>query len=158
MLQNIRPESTKWCQLSPIHFANLLSISLLRSQAQLCRRPPFTPKTSKTLTIHSVVEFSRDWCDDMTNSNDFSRKFNIWLLFSTFVWVSVEITNIISVICQQAPEYHVSKITERLWDLWAEKQTGNKQPLENQQKRVISRTYYGWCVFQLYLYDLLIFT
>ncbi|WP_212592030.1 hypothetical protein, partial [Enterobacter hormaechei] len=77
----------------------------------------------------------------MTNSNDFSRKFNIWLLFSTFVWVSVEITNIISVICQQAPEYHVSKITERLKDLWAEKQTENKQPLENQQKRVISRTY-----------------
>ena len=73
----------------------------------------------------------------MTNSNDFSRKFNIWLLFSTFVWVSVEITNIISVICQQAPEYHVSKITERLKDLWAEKQTENKQPLENQQKGLL---------------------
>lgn len=94
----------------------------------------------------------------MTNLNDFSRKFNNWLLFSTFVWVRLEITNIISVICQQAPEYHVSKITEGLKDLYAEGEAENKQPLEKQQESVISRTYYGWTVIQLYLYDLLIIT
>lgn len=94
----------------------------------------------------------------MTNLNDFSRKFNNWLLFSTFVWVSLEITNIISVICQQAPEYHVSKITEGSKDLCAEGEAENKQPIEKQQESVISRTYYGWTVIQLYLYDLLIIT
>ncbi|HHH2979726.1 TPA: hypothetical protein ACPZXL_003654, partial [Enterobacter hormaechei subsp. xiangfangensis] len=69
-----------------------------------------------------------------------------------------EITNIISVICQQAPEYHVSKITECLRDLCAARVNENKQPLEKQQKRVISRTYYDWRLFQLYLYDLQIIT
>ncbi len=34
----------------------------------------------------------------------------------------------------------------------------NKQPLEKQQKRIISRTYYDWRLFQLYLYDLQIIT
>ena len=44
---------------------------------------------------------------------------------------------------QQAPEYHVSKITECLKVLCAEGGNENKQPIEKQQKRVISRTYYG---------------
>jgi hypothetical protein len=43
-----------------------------------------------------------------------AQKINNCLLFSTFICVSQQITNIISMIVQQAPEYGVSKITDIL--------------------------------------------
>ena len=37
--------------------------------------------------------------------------FNNWLFFSTFICEFIELTNIISIILQQAPDCDVSKIT-----------------------------------------------
>ncbi|EGT4252757.1 hypothetical protein D8W73_01475 [Citrobacter amalonaticus] len=41
------------------------------------------------------------------------RKFNNWLFFSTFLCKFIELTNIISIILQQAPDCDVSKITKQ---------------------------------------------
>lgn len=41
------------------------------------------------------------------------RKFNNWLFFSTFLCQFIELTNIISIILQQAPDCDVSKITKQ---------------------------------------------
>ena len=51
---------------------------------------------------------------DTVGGGLFVQKINNCLFFSTFIYMNHQITNIISLIPQQAPEYRVSKITVRL--------------------------------------------
>lgn len=48
---------------------------------------------------------------DTVGGGRFVQKINNCLFFSTFIYMNHQITNIISLIPQQAPEYRVSKIT-----------------------------------------------
>ncbi|PLY47018.1 hypothetical protein F153LOC_17295 [Lelliottia sp. F153] len=56
--QNIRPESTKWLNFAPIHFANLLSNSLLRGVPFFWGASCHTSKVKKLPNIQCDREFS----------------------------------------------------------------------------------------------------